>query len=150
MATMGLKIVDLMENPFYFSEIIISLIKSYKDRPLNFWEVYIIIPLIFNNESKALLKNYSSRTRIEKIFYKKEYLLEILFSEREYYREILNKSMIILLDEEKISLDKKNGNLSTKIKSEILDDDILERVKKVGKICSKEKIEYIFSVLGVD
>lgn len=148
MATMSLKIVSLMENPFYISDIIALSAKYYKKRKLNLWEIYKIIPLFFNYESRKIFFNTNSSGRIEKLFLKKEYLLGILIEEEKYYKDLINKGLIIALNQKKISIDKNNGEIyfSKKLNLE-LDSETEKTLKILCGVLSKEKISYILSLL---
>lgn len=137
-----------MENPFYISDIIAKISKNYKKRSVNLWEIYIIVPLFFNSECRKIFINTNSSGRIEKLFLKKDDLLENLFEEKKYYKNIINKALIISIDQNKILLNKLNGEIKFKDFETNLDDESEKVLKKICGVMSKESLEFILTVLG--
>lgn len=148
MSTMSLKIVKLMENPFYISDIIAKISKNYKKRNLNLWEIYIVIPLFFNLECREIFMKTNSTGRIEKLFLKRDDLLEIIFEEKKYYEKIINTALIISINQNKILLNKLNGEIKFKKFESDLDPESEKILKTICGVLSKEKLEFILGLLG--
>lgn len=145
--------IDIIENPFYFSEILKFASQNYTERDISIFEGYLIIAILMIKDTEKLFYNTNSRGTIEKNLVGRNGVGLILNDCISYNKDIMEKAILIWLSSDNISYNFESCNCKfngKKIKENLLENEDKKIVKNIAKIFQKYKCKEVFNLLGVD
>lgn len=144
------KLVELLINPFFLSDVLKVILYS-SNRELTIFEVYLILPLLLKRQSREIFYSTNIKGTLAKLFENKEYLLINYNKEIIYNKELINKTLIILLSDSNIKYDSKTSKLIIENKSINikLNKNYKKIAQNIGKVFSKYDETYIIKFMGV-
>lgn len=155
MRTLGQKIANVLDNPFFLSEILAVAIDNFTGgRKASIIDAYLIIPLIMRKETRDIFKKTNASGTLPSLFESKNmiYLLG-LEEEVKFYKEKVNKALIIGCNNNMISFNNKKFELlSEKPMKKINIDtksDYVKSAARIGKIFSKNRLQDILNFMEV-
>ena len=153
MSRLSEMIIDLLENPFFLSEILIFCAKNYEDREMSIFESYLIVAIFMNQDSYELFVNTNARGTIQTKMLKNNRISLLLNNYIKAYKENINRGILLMLSSEYIIYDSKECTIKfnkKKRKIDFFDSKNKKMLRNISKIFEKYDYKDIFNLLGVN
>lgn len=152
MSKLSEMIIDILENPFFFSEILTFCSSYYNKREMSIYEAYLIIAIFMNKDSYNLFLNTNAKGTLQNKMLGNSDISFLLTTYIENYKNNINKGVLIVLTSNSISYNSKECTIKyigKKLKNNYFDSENEKVLKNIVKIFEKYDYKDIFKLLGV-
>ncbi|MCS6103531.1 hypothetical protein DWV12_14550 [Clostridium botulinum] len=156
--TTSFSLLELKNNPFYFSELISSACLGFTAREANLLDIYIILPLLlYQAGADKLKKKITAKSSIYSIYLKDNIAGIAGLEERiKKLKSITIESLVIAVNSRHITIDeitldiKVSTEFAKYIKKQVQQEKRLyKQALNLGKILSQNEIKENYRLLGV-
>lgn len=150
--------LEVSYNPYYFAELILTVIAGYTKRTCVLMDIYAYLPLLLYENTRTALEHTNAAGTIYRLFLKdNKKSLGGINSRLSETKKLTNEAILVALSHNWISLDETTLEIkiSKKVKSRIKRKRLEERgiydaANNLGKILSKKETHENYRLLGVN
>lgn len=156
--TLGKSLLEISYNPYYLSELIITVVNGFTVRTCNLMDTYAFLPLLLYQDTRITLEHTNANGSIYKLFLKNnKKALAGINTRLSHTKKLTNESVLVAITQNKILFNdttleltlsaeekKKNAKKRMQLKG------IYNSANNLGKIISKKDTTENYRILGVN